>query len=65
VMRHFRWMRDYNLAVAMHYRFMSRILPLDADGEMLPSSWDLKLADHAGRALRREIPLTPNRPMTS
>ncbi|MDI1319735.1 MAG: glycoside hydrolase family 71/99-like protein, partial [bacterium] len=25
VMRHFRWMRDYNLDGAMHYRFISRV----------------------------------------
>ncbi|MCL5278361.1 MAG: glycoside hydrolase family 71/99-like protein [Planctomycetes bacterium] len=30
-------------------------LPLDADGEMLPSDWYLKLADYAGRMLRKEI----------
>ncbi len=35
-----------------------RFLPLDADGEHLPSDWYLKLADYAGRALRKEIPLT-------
>ncbi len=31
-----------------------RFLSLDADGEQLPSDWYLKLADYAGRALRKE-----------
>ncbi len=38
-------------------------LSLDADGERLPSDWYLKLADYAGRALRKEIPLTEVRPI--
>ena len=40
-----------------------RFLPLDADGEKLPSDWYLKLADYAGRALRKEIPATTARPI--
>ncbi|MBM3851538.1 MAG: xylosidase/arabinosidase [Verrucomicrobia bacterium] len=40
-----------------------RFLPLDADGEMLPSDWYLRLADYAGRALRKEIVPTPTRPI--
>ena len=40
-----------------------RFLSLDADGEKLPSDWYLKLADYAGRALRHEIPATPDRPL--
>ena len=40
-----------------------RFLPLDADGETLPSDWYLKLADYAGRMLRKEIPLTTVRPI--
>jgi hypothetical protein len=40
-----------------------QFLPLDADGERLPSDWYLKLADYAGRALRREIPLSTIRPI--
>jgi hypothetical protein len=40
-----------------------RFLPLDADGEKLPSDWYLKLADYAGRALRKEIVPTATRPI--
>lgn len=40
-----------------------RFLPLDADGEQLPSDWYLKLADYAGRALRKEIAPTAARPI--
>ena len=40
-----------------------RFLPLDADGEKLPSDWYLKLADYAGRALRKEIVPTAARPI--
>ena len=40
-----------------------RFLPLDADGEELPSDWYLKLADYAGRALRKEFPATAARPI--
>jgi hypothetical protein len=40
-----------------------RFLPLDADGEKLPSDWYLKLADYAGRALRTEIVPTAARPI--
>jgi hypothetical protein len=40
-----------------------RFLPLDADGEKLPSDWYLKLADYAGRMLRKEIALIPTRPI--
>jgi hypothetical protein len=38
-------------------------LPLDADGEKLPSDWYLKMADYAGRALRKEISLTTALPI--
>ena len=38
-------------------------LPLDADGENLPSDFYLKLADYAGRMLRKEIPLIERRPI--
>ena len=38
-------------------------LPLDADGEKLPSDFYLKLADYAGRMLRKEIPLIERRPI--
>lgn len=32
-------------------------VPLNIDGQNLPSDWYLQVADHAGRMLRREIPL--------
>ena len=38
-------------------------LSLDADGETLPADWYLRLAGEAGRALRRETPLSPDRPI--
>ena len=38
-------------------------VPLNIDGEALPSDWYLRLADYAGRTLRKEIALTPNRPI--
>ncbi len=40
-----------------------RFLPLEADGETLPSDWYLKLADYAGRMLRKEIAPTSARPI--
>jgi hypothetical protein len=40
-----------------------RFLPLDADGETLPNDWYLKLADYAGRMLRKEIAPIPARPI--
>ena len=40
-----------------------QFLSLDEDGEKLPNDWYLKLADYAGRALRKEIPLTEVRPI--
>ncbi len=40
------------------------LVPLNVDGEQLPSDWYLRMADYAGRALRREIPLSPNRPIS-
>jgi hypothetical protein len=40
-----------------------RFLPLDADGETLPNDWYLKLADYAGRMLRKEIAPIPIRPI--
>ncbi|MCU0858951.1 MAG: glycoside hydrolase family 71/99-like protein [Pontiellaceae bacterium] len=40
-----------------------RFLALDADGEQLRSDWYLKLADYAGRALRKEIVPTEARPI--
>ena len=39
-------------------------LPLDADGEALPSDWYLRLAGEGARMLRGEIPLSPTRPIT-
>lgn len=38
-------------------------LPLNADGETLPSDWYLRLTGEAGKALRGEIPLTTQRPI--
>ena len=40
-----------------------QFLALDADGEQLPSDWYLKLADYAGRALRKDILLSAARPI--
>jgi hypothetical protein len=40
-----------------------RFLPLNADGETLPSDWYLKLADYAGRMLRKETAPIPTRPI--
>jgi hypothetical protein len=40
-----------------------RFLSLDTDGEALPSDWYLRLADYAGRTLRKEIPLSETRPI--
>lgn len=39
-------------------------LPLNADGEALPSDWYLKLAGAGSKMLRGEIPLTAVRPIT-
>ncbi len=39
------------------------MVPLDADGELLPSDWYLRLAGEADKALRGEIPLSPRRPI--
>ena len=39
-------------------------VPLDADGVKLPSDWYLRLANEAGKMLRREIPLTNAPPIT-
>jgi hypothetical protein len=38
-------------------------LPLDADGESLPSDWYLRLAGEGTRMLRGALPLTPDRPI--
>jgi hypothetical protein len=38
-------------------------VPLNIDGEALPSDWYLRLAGEGSRMLRREIPLTPSRPI--
>lgn len=38
-------------------------VPLDIDGEALPSDWYLRLADEASAALRGELPLTTERPI--
>jgi hypothetical protein len=39
-------------------------VPLNIDGQALPSDWYLRVADQAGRMLRREIPLTSTLPIT-
>ena len=39
-------------------------VPLNIDGGNLPSDWYLRVADQAGRMLRREIPLQPLIPIT-
>ena len=38
-------------------------VPLNIDGENVPSDWYLRLAGEAGRLLRGEIPLSPVRPI--
>jgi hypothetical protein len=38
-------------------------VPLNIDGEALPSDWYLRLAGEGGRMLRGEIPLTSTRPI--
>ena len=38
-------------------------VPLNIDGEALPSDWYLRLAGEGGKMLRREIPLTVTRPI--
>jgi hypothetical protein len=38
-------------------------VPLNVDGENLPSDWYLRLAGEGGKMLRREIPLSPTRPI--
>ncbi len=39
-------------------------ITLDADGETLPSDWYLRLAGEAGRVIRGEAPLGPDRPIS-
>lgn len=39
-------------------------LTLDADGETLPSDWYLRLAGETSKAIRREIPITPQLPIS-
>jgi hypothetical protein len=39
-------------------------LSLDADGTTLPDDWYLRLADQAGKMLRKEIPVGPTVPIT-
>jgi hypothetical protein len=39
-------------------------VPLDIDGYNLPSDWYLRLAGEAGKALRGEIPLSPELPLS-
>jgi hypothetical protein len=39
-------------------------VPLDVDGYNLGSDWYLRLADQAGRMLRREIPQSSTIPIT-
>lgn len=39
-------------------------VPLNADGQALPSDWYLRLADQASRMLRGQIPLTSQIPIT-
>jgi hypothetical protein len=38
-------------------------VPLNIDGEALPSDWYLRLAGEGGKMLRGEIPLTSTRPI--
>src|SRR5436190_392019 len=38
-------------------------VPLNIDGESLPSDWYLRLAGEGGKMLRREIPLSSTRPI--
>ena len=38
-------------------------VPLNIDGQNLPSDWYLRLADQAGRMLRGDIPLQPTIPI--
>ena len=38
-------------------------VPLNIDGEALPSDWYLRIAGEGGKMLRREIPLTSTRPI--
>jgi hypothetical protein len=38
-------------------------VPLNIDGQALPSDWYLRLADQAGQMLRGEIPLQPGMPI--
>ena len=40
------------------------LVPLGVDGFDLPGDWNLQLANQAGKALRREIPLSPQLPIT-
>ena len=40
------------------------LVPLNVDGYALPSDWYLRLADQAGKMLRREIPLRPQMPIS-
>jgi hypothetical protein len=39
-------------------------VPLNIDGEALPSDWYLRLAGEAGKMLRGELPLSATRPLT-
>jgi hypothetical protein len=38
-------------------------VPLNIDGENLPSDWYLRLAGEGGKMLRRQLPLSPTRPI--
>jgi hypothetical protein len=38
-------------------------VPLDIDGETLPSDWYLRLAGEGGKMLRGEIPRSSTRPI--
>ena len=40
------------------------LVPLNIDGQQLPSDWYLQLADQAGKTLRGEIPRRPQIPIT-
>jgi len=40
-------------------------VPLNIDGQALPSDWYLRLADQASRMLRGKSPLQSSMPMTS
>jgi len=50
-------------ATAAQLPAQGTFVPLNIDGEALPSDWYLRLAGEGGKMLRREIPLTSTRPI--